>query len=75
MKTIEHIDRLKVGLSHGKISPNYGNQHVFKIICGAGNNSKTGKGMIKEIINETLMKSNYDFYPNIKHGVFLVRFS
>ena len=55
MKTIEHIDRLKVGLSHGKISPNYGNQHVFKIICGAGNNSKTGKGMIKEIINKTLI--------------------
>lgn len=50
VKTVEHIDRLKIGLSNGKISPNYGNQHVFKIICGAGNNSKTGKGMIKEMI-------------------------
>ena len=58
--------------------PNYGDgkNHVFKIICGAGNHSFKKKGCIKFEIKKLLEElcSKENIYENIKDGVFLIRF-
>lgn len=73
---IDHLNRVKEQLSAHKIKPNWkADQHVFKIICGAGTHSRSGIGMMKLKMKEQLDKMHFDFYDNMNHGVFLIRFT
>lgn len=70
-----HLMRLQQELSEGKIQPNWKNCHIYKIICGAGSHSKSGVGMMKVKLQEELEARNFDYHPDMSHGVFLVRFT
>ena len=74
------IDRLKAtqdDLEAGKVRPNFenGNDHVFKIICGAGHHSTNRQGVLKVLVQKLLKEKKYDHYSDIGNGVFLVRLS
>ena len=49
-----HLERVRDGLKDGSIRPNWQNFHIYKIICGAGKHSKSGKGMLKTKMKEAL---------------------
>ena len=52
------------------------NNHVFKIICGAGWHSTDG-AKLKKVIPVILKNQGYEFYTDeeyFKHGNYLVRF-
>lgn len=51
---------------------NDGKNHVFLIICGAGNHSSQG-AVLKNHINQFLINNHFDFYFHVRHGVHLVR--
>ena len=61
-------------LTDGEISPNLdSNNHVFKVICGAGKHSEGGVGKLKVAIEAFLDNGFYDFHPDNYNGVYLVR--
>ena len=64
-----HLERIRDGLATGEIEPNYGDCHIYKIICGAGKHSNSGKGMLKQKMKEAL-EEVYDYHHNNYHGVF-----
>ena len=47
---------------------------MFHIIVGAGHHSK-GNPVLKGAVNSWLSNKDYDFYPDLAHGQFLVRIS
>ena len=50
-----HLKRLSEELSSGKVKPNLAPHiHIYKIICGAGSHSNSGKGMMKQKLKENL---------------------
>jgi DNA-nicking Smr family endonuclease len=51
---------------------NDGKNHVFLIICGAGNHSANG-AVLKNHVHQYLKNNNYDFYFHVRHGTQLVR--
>ena len=73
---IDHLNKVQEKLSHNQIKPNWKtDQHVFKIICGAGTHSRSGISMMKLKMKEKLDQMHFDFRGNMNHGVFLVRFT
>ena len=48
--------------------------HIFKIVCGAGKHSNYGPATLKKVIPTMLINNGYEFYGDMKHGYFLVRF-
>ena len=48
--------------------------HVYKIICGRGSHSKNGVGRMKIEMEELLRANGKEFYADMHHGWFLVRF-
>ena len=63
---------LDSGKLTSNISPN-SPYHILKVICGAGTHSKTGKGVLKIIIDKWLKSSKFDYFAQIERGVFLVK--
>jgi len=69
VKESKEIVRLRLldiedGVKKGIIVPNYGDgkNHVFKIICGAGNHSVGGIGKLKVEIKRFLEQNDYDIH-------------
>ena len=62
------------GLKAGNINPNSGNgnDHIFKVITGAGKHSTKG-AVLKPAIHSMLKDMNYEHYAELNNGVFLVR--
>ena len=60
------LDIIQKELDDDLLQPNQGDglNHIFKIICGAGNNSKNDKKFIKETIYENLSERGYDMHFN-----------
>ena len=52
--------------------PNYGENHIYKIIAHAGKHSKSGP-TLKYALQQFLEESCYEYYSEMEHGVFLVR--
>lgn len=73
---VGNLERVQLLLEHGTIKPNWNSDtHVYKVICGAGMHSHSGKGKMKYQMKKQLEKKGFDFYPNMNHGVFLIRFT
>jgi hypothetical protein len=45
---------MEIASEFENIELNYGEDHIFKIICGAGSHSINGEGKIKSAIKEML---------------------
>jgi len=61
-------------LKRGEVKPNLdANNHVFKIICGAGKHSVGRRGVLKVKVFNFLKEGGYDFHCVQEHGVLLVR--
>ena len=65
-------------LQEGKFQPNIDDEnHIFKIICGAGKHSK-GQAVLKDEVAKILKNQGYDHYCDndyYEHGNYLVRFN
>ena len=59
-------------LASGRIKPNLGTDHVYKIIAHKGKHSQRG-GVLKFAIQSWLVEAGYDCHQDMEHGVFLVR--
>ena len=61
-------------IQNGIIKPNYGEYHIFTIVCGAGNHSDSvSDERLKDFIkNKLLKKNNYDFGSDKNHGVHFI---
>jgi hypothetical protein len=59
-------------LYNGIIKPNYGEYHIFTIVCGAGNHSVSDVRLKNFIKEKFLKKNNFDFGSDMTHGVHLI---
>jgi len=53
------------------IQPNYGDHHIFTIVCGAGNHS-IDDSRLKNHLKTYLKNKNFDFDSEMRDGVHLV---
>ena len=70
----QFLEEAQDKLDRGEITPNThdGSNHIFKIICGAGNGSKNG-AKLKYAIPSMLRDMDMEIFENEQHGVVLVR--
>ena len=75
------LEIVQAMFSSGELEPNIpgylakdGKNHVFKVITGAGNGSKRGMPVLKYKVEQYLKEKKFDFYSEINHGNFYVRF-
>ena len=68
-----YLKKIQMNLKEGfRYNKDRDEGHIFRVVTGAGNNSKHGFPALLMTISEYFIENKYNFYRNEEHGVFLI---
>lgn len=58
----DYLEMAQNNLTLKRVDPNFGDTHIYKIICGEGKNSINGQPKLKFAVGEYLWSKGYDYF-------------